>query len=53
MPLSARFDELVENLELKDALWHLERANAGTDYHATEAEIAQGYRLLLDIIEDT
>jgi hypothetical protein len=52
MPLSPRFEELMDELELKDALWHLQRANAWVN-QATEEELMEWYSRILQLAQNT
>lgn len=50
MPLTPRFEELVRELNLPDAAWHLSRTNAGTENHAEESEILEGRERVLRLL---
>ena len=59
MPLSPRFEELMDGLELKDALWHLQRTNLGREkatqeriITATDDEIIAWYSRVLALAWD-
>ena len=52
MPLSDQFENAVSVLDTRKALWHITRANAGTENNATIHEIATGYRRVMDIIQN-
>lgn len=52
MPLTPRFEELVEKLFLPDAAWHLSRTNAGTINHASESEILEGKERILQLLNN-
>ena len=52
MPLSPRFEELMNGLELKDALWHLQRANSWVN-QASEEELIEWYSRILQLIQNT
>jgi hypothetical protein len=45
MPLSARFEELIGALDLKNALWHLQRTQ-----NPKKEEIITGYQRIIDLM---
>ncbi len=53
MPLTPRFEELVEELNLPDAAWHLSRTNAGTANNASESELLEGKARVLKLLNNT
>lgn len=52
MPLTPRFHELIEELDLPEAAWHLSRTNTWTEIHATEEEIEKGKETILALLQD-
>lgn len=53
MPLTPRFEELVEELNLPDAAWHLSRTNAGSPNNASESELLEGKERVLRLLHNT
>ncbi|MBP7806804.1 hypothetical protein KA057_03915 [Candidatus Gracilibacteria bacterium] len=52
MPLTPRFHELIEELDLPQAAWHLSRTNTGTEIHATPEDINEGHELIMRLINN-
>jgi len=52
MPLTSRFDELIHELDLPGAAWHLGRTNSWTEHQATEEEIEKGRQQILDLVSN-
>ncbi len=52
MPLTPRFDELISELDLPAAAWHLGRTNSWTEKHATPKEIQRGRKKILDLVNN-
>jgi len=52
MPLSPRFEELMDGLELKGALWHIQRATSWVN-NATEEELMEWYSQILQLSQNT
>lgn len=49
MPLTPRFDELIAELDLENAEWHLKRTNAWTEI-ATQGEIDEGEAIIQQLL---
>jgi hypothetical protein len=52
MPLTPRFHELIEELDLPQAAWHLSRTNTWTEIHATPEDINEGHELIMRLINN-
>lgn len=52
MPLTPRFNELIEQLDLPQAAWHLSRTNSWTENHATPQEIERGRKKILNLVSN-
>jgi len=52
MPLSPRFEELTNELDLQGALWHLQRATSWVN-KATEEELMEWYSRILQLSQNT
>lgn len=52
MPLTPRFHELIEQLDLPQAAWHLSRTNTWTEIHATQEDINEWHELIMRLINN-
>lgn len=52
MSLTPRFHELIEELDLPQAAWHLSRTNTWTEIHATQEDINEWHELIMRLINN-
>lgn len=52
MPLTPRFHELIDELDLPEAAWHLRRTNTWTEKPAGKKDIKNGYRQIMNLVSN-
>ena len=52
MPLTPRFHQLIDELNLPEAAWHLSRTNSWTESHATQEEINNWRTQILNLLHN-
>ncbi len=52
MPLTPRFHELIDELDLPEAAWHLKRTNTWTEKHADKKDIRNGYKQIMNLVSN-